>query len=62
MGTLQLNLSLDLHKILLFINCFPNKSCCLSVGFVEFRAYATQLAPDGKYTLEIGWFFKCSPL
>ena len=43
-------------KLMLFINCFLNKSCCLSAVFTEFKAYSPQLAPDGKYSLEIEWF------
>lgn len=44
-------------KLMLFINCFLNKSCCLSAVFTEFKAYSPQLAPDGKYSLEIEWVF-----
>lgn len=51
---------LDFQKAFLLINCFPNELCCLSAGFAELSLCFPQLAPDGKYSLKIGWLFKCT--
>lgn len=51
---------LDFQKAFLLINCFPNELCCLSAAFAVLSLCFPQLAPDGKYSLEIGWLFKCS--